>query len=216
MGCGISKFEPKEVVEATADCPHNPPRSHKSSTTNCFTSEPKPSVQEGSSTEKQSRKGNGSSRDREVAGEKMVKMSVNVKREKVEEDDRQMETRTQINFEDPNDDQNYRKIFRGGSPSFREYCIGSKSRSRSIGSEDNYEGDHGIWPNERTLHLEKEKKEEKKEPRGKGTRKTLRRGKSGEGRSLLSTSRGRHQHQNDKFSSLDDDTSNKHLRARAS
>ena len=137
MGCGISKFEPKEVVEATADCPHNPPRSHKSSTTNCFTGEPKPSVQEGSTTEKQSRKGNGSSRDREVAGEKMVKMSVNVKREKVEEDDRQMETMTQINFEDPNDDQNYRKIFRGGSPSFREYCIGSKSRSRSIGSEGN-------------------------------------------------------------------------------
>ncbi|CAK9317739.1 unnamed protein product [Citrullus colocynthis] len=202
MGCGISRFNSREVVEATTNCSHNLPQSNPKSSysSNCFTGESKPLVQQGHLPDT-----GHSSPEREAPGEKTMKMDVKLGEAK-EINDLKMETGTRNQFEDyysdddDINDQNCREICRGGSPSFREYCINSESRSRSMRSEDDCEGDHCKWPpNERTLDSEKDKEIEndmgKKERRGKGIRNTLQRGKSGGVRNFFSASRHHQQQQ---------------------
>lgn len=137
MGCGISRFNSREVVEATTNCSHNPPQSNPKSSysSNCFTGESKPLVQQGHLPD-----AGHSSPEREAPGEKTMKMDVKLGEAK-EINDLKMDTGTRNQCEDyysdddDINDQNCREICRGGSPSFREYCINSESRSRSMGSE---------------------------------------------------------------------------------
>ncbi|KAA0060297.1 uncharacterized protein E5676_scaffold318G00240 [Cucumis melo var. makuwa] len=219
MGCGISRFDPKEVVEATANNSN-----HKSSysTSNCFTGESKPLVHQGRLPPPEPRH---SSPDRAAPGDQKMTMKIktNVMREEakgIDNKDPRMrmrtKTRTSMQFDNDEDfgddnidqnDQNCREICRGGSPSFREYCVGSESRSR-MGSEDDCEGDHCKGPpKDKTLNCRKEKGVDneigKKERRGKGgIMNALQRGKSGGGgvKNLL-TSSSRPQQHNTNFSS---------------
>lgn len=143
MGCGISKFDPKEVVEATSTT-DSPPHTYTKS--NCFTGESKPNLvvhergvpvnyrSNGSPDEPPPHKGH----PEENVG-KVKMMMNNVKRG----DHREPEERDRrtTEFQDLNvviNDENElsgREICRGGSPSFREYCIDSDSISRSMRSE---------------------------------------------------------------------------------
>ncbi|KAE8650764.1 hypothetical protein Csa_017515 [Cucumis sativus] len=157
MGCGISRFDPKEVVEATAnDSNHNDTPNHSNhksySTSNCFTGESKHMSHQGRPPPPEPRH---SSSDRAAPGDqKMMKMKTNVKQEESRGINTnglkirmRMRTRTRTSTQIDNDDddssdedsdkndQNCREICRGGSPSFREYCVDSESRSRSMGSE---------------------------------------------------------------------------------
>ncbi|XP_038877410.1 uncharacterized protein LOC120069699 [Benincasa hispida] len=232
MGCGISRLDPKEVVEATTNCSHNPPHPNNKfsySTSNCFTGESKPWVHQHGPPSVPDR----SSPDWEAPEEKIMKMKMDVKRGESKEmiNDSKMAKGTRTQFEDDcsdgddgdGNDGNGREICRGGSPSFREYCIDSESRSRSMASEDDFEGDHCKWPpDERMLNSEKEKGGEnemgKKERKGKGIRKALQRGKSGGVKNFLSASRRQQQQQqqNTNFPSSNNDTNSHKLHAKAS